>query len=351
MLKGTGADRTVTGLEIEPGHVAAVETSAGASLAVERAAVAALPPGVVRDGEVVDVETLAGLLRSLFAEHKLSRKVRLGVANQRIVMRTLDLPPLRHEKEIASTVRFQAQDEIPMPLEQAVLQHQSLGIVETPEGPRTRVVLVAARRDMIDKLLAAARMAGLRPQGIDLSAFAMIRALHRPGAEEATLYISVGGMTNLAVAVGTTCVFTRVVAHGTESMAVELAERRGLTLEHAHGWLNHVGLLLPIEEIEGDSAVLTEARNVLDEGVRRIGDEVRNSMDFHSMQQGAAPVERAMLTGTAVSIPGFTERLAEKLSLPLETGLASEGRAGGLDGVDPAALAVAAGLTIDEAVA
>jgi type IV pilus assembly protein PilM len=349
MLMGKGVDKAITGLEIEPGHVAAVETRAGSSLAVERAAVATLPPGVVREGEVIDVETLAGLLRTLFAEHKLSRRVRLGVANQRIVVRTLDLPPLRQDKEIASTVRFQAQDQIPMPLEQAVLEHQSLGIVETPEGPRTRVVLVAARRDMIDKALAAVRMAGLRPHGIDLSAFAMIRSLHRPGTGAATLYMSVGGLTNVAIAEGTTCVFTRVVGHGSESMAAELAERRGLTLEHAHGWLKHVGLLLDVDELEGDKAILTEARDVLDEGVRRIGDEVRNSMDFHSMQQGAAPVERAVLTGSAVAIPGFAERLAENLSLPLETGLASEGRAGGLDGAPPASLAVAAGLTIDQA--
>lgn len=351
MLKGTGAERTLTGLEIEPGRVTAVETSAGASLAVQRAATASLPPGVVRDGEVVDVETLAALLRALFAQNKLSKRVRLGVANQRIVMRTLDLPPLREEKEIASTVRFQAQEQIPMPLEQAVLEHQSLGIVETPDGPRTRVVLVAARRDMIDKLLAAVRTAGLRPAGIDLSAFAMIRALHRPGTEGATLYISIGGLTNLAIATGTTCVFTRVVAQGAESIATELAERRGLTLEHAHGWLRHVGLELPLSELEGDPEIVAEARDVLDESVRRIGDEVRNSMDFHSMQHGAAPVRRAMLTGAAVSIPGFADRLAEKLSLPLQTGLVPEGRPGGLDGIDPAAVAVAAGLTIEEAAA
>ena len=65
-----------------------------------------------------------------------------------------------------------------MPLDQAVLEHHALGIVETPDGPRTRVVLVAARRDMIDRVLEAVRRAGLRPHGIDLSAFAMIRALH-----------------------------------------------------------------------------------------------------------------------------------------------------------------------------
>ena len=273
---GLAAGKSIIGLDIEPGYVAAVETSSG--VAVERAATAQLAPGVVREGEVVDVETLAEVLRDLFAEHKLGRRVRLGVANQRIVMRTLDLPPLRDAKEIASAVRFQAQEHIPMPLEQAVLEHQSLGIVETPEGQRTRVVLVAARRDMIDGLLAATRTAGLRPEGIDLSAFAMIRALYRPGREGAALYVSVGGMTNLAVAVGTTCVFTRVVAHGTESMAGELAERRGLTLEHARGWLTHVGMLTPTDDLEGDPEVVVEARTVLGEGIRRISDEVRNSL-------------------------------------------------------------------------
>src|SRR5947209_8071304 len=208
---GYGTGKSVVGLDIEPGYVAAVEGRSG-RVAVDRAAFVPLAPGVVRDGEVIDIDTLAGVLRELFAEHKLGRRVRLGVANQRIVMRTLDLPPLENSKDISSAVRFQAQEHIPMPLEQAVLEHHSMGIVHTPDGPRTRVVLVAARRDMIESLLEASRRAGLRPQGIDLSAFAMIRALHRAGMTGATLYVSVGGMTNLAVADGTTRVFTRVIA-------------------------------------------------------------------------------------------------------------------------------------------
>jgi type IV pilus assembly protein PilM len=235
-----------------------------------------------------------------------------------------------------------------MPLDQVVLEHQSLGTVQTADGLRTRVVLVAARRDMIDRLLEATRRAGLRPAGIDLSAFAMIRALHRPGTTDATLYISVGGMTNLAVAVGATCAFTRVVASGTESMATELAERRGLTLEHAHQWLEHVGLLVPIDDIEGDAEIVTEARSVVTDGVRRIADEVRNSLDYYVMQEGAIPVQGAVLTGPAVAIPGFSEQLGGSLSLPLEVRVVSEGRAGGLGGAQAGQLSVAAGLTVDE---
>jgi type IV pilus assembly protein PilM len=341
------AGKTLTGVDIEPGYVAAVEGRAG-RVAVERAAVAQLAPGVVREGDVVDVDTLATTLRELFAEHKLSRRVRLGVANQRIVMRTIDLPPLNGTKEIASAVRFQAQEHIPMPLDQVVLEHQTLGIVQTADGPRTRVVLVAARRDMIERLLEATRRAGLRPHAIDLSAFAMIRALHRPGATDATLYISVGGMTNLAVAVGATCAFTRVVGSGTESMATELAERRGLTLEHSHKWLQHVGLLMPIDDVEGDPEIVIEARGVLTDGVRRIADEVRNSLDFYLMQEGAVTVERAVLTGPAIAVPGFSEQLGGSLSLPLEVRVVEEGRPGGLGGAQAGHLSVAAGLTVEE---
>lgn len=344
---GFNSRKSIVGLNIEPGYVAAVETRAG-QVTVERAATALLAPGVVRDGEVADVDTLAAVLRELFSKHKLGRRVRLGVANHRIVMRTLDLPPLKGQKEIASAVRFQAQDHIPMPLEQAVLEHHTLGTIDTAEGPRTRVVLVAARRDMIEKLLAAARKAGLRPQGVDLSAFAMIRALHRTGATDPTLYVNVGGVTNLAVAVGPTCVFTRVVAHGLESVAGELSERRALTLEHAHAWLKHVGLLEPLEAIEGEAEIVQEAREVLEDGIRRIADEIRNSLDFHAMQEGTSHVERAIVTGPAVAIPGFADQLGEQAGLPLEVGLVEEGRPGAFGGVDAGRFAVAAGLTVEE---
>lgn len=344
---GYSTNKTVVGLDIEPGYVAAVQASSS-QVAVERAAYAPLAPGVVRDGEVVDVDTLATVLRELFAEHKLAKRVRIGVANQRIVMRTVDLPPLTDSKQIASAVQFQAQDYIPMPLDQAVLEHQVLGPVETADGPRTRVVLVAARRDMIERLLEATTRAGLRPHGIDLSAFALIRALYRPDASGTSVYVNVGGITNLAIANGTTCVFTRVIPHGIETIAGELAERRALTLEHAHAWLKHVGMVTPVDEIEGESEIVHEARSVLTEGVRRLGDELRNSLDFHVMQEGSSAAERVVLTGPAVAIRGVSEQLGQQIGLPLEVGLVSEGKAGGFGGVDAGRLAVAAGLTIDE---
>src|SRR5947209_866495 len=339
--------KDTVGLDIEPGYVAAVQGVPG-RVAVSNAAWAALPPGAVRDGEVVDVDAVSATLRDMFRQHKLPKRVRLGVANQRIVMRMIDLPPITDDKQLASALRFSAQDHIPMPLDQAVLEHQVMGQVQTEDGARTRVIVVAARRDMVDRLLEATRSAGLVTQGIDLSAFAMIRALHRPEATGPVAYLNVGGLTNLAIASGRTCVFTRVVSTGTGSMATELAERRGLTLEHADGWLAYVGLEKPVEDIDGDPEIVAEARAVLSEGARQIADEVRNSIDFQAMREGSGSAESAVLTGAAVAIPGFCQDIGGALGVPFEIGVVSESRADGFGGIEPGKLAIAAGLTVEE---
>src|SRR3984893_5040941 len=238
----------VVGLDIQPGLAVAVQARTNGALLAERVAAAPLPADTVREGDVVDQAVLSESLRELFDGAHLSKRVRVGVANQRTVMRTLELPPLTDAKELAAAVRFSAQDQVPMPLANPVLASPPLGVSETPAGPRQRVVLVAAQRDMIERLLAALRHAGLNPEGVDLSAFALIRSLYRPQPEHAarTLYLNVDGLTNLAIAEGKVCLFTRVVGGGLEGMAGELAERRGIPLTDARAMLAAVDLTKPL---------------------------------------------------------------------------------------------------------
>ncbi len=339
----------MVGLDIEPGYIAAVETQPG-SVTVERAAVGELPSDLVRDGEVLDGATLARILKAFFAEHKLGSRVRVGLANQRIAMRTIDLPPLSDSRQLDSAIRFQAQEHIAMPLDQAVLEYQSLGIVGTPDGPRSRAVLVAARRDMVERLVAAVREAGLRLEGVDLSAFAMIRALHRAAdGEELVAYINLSSVTNVAVASGTLCQFTRVIPTGLDAVVADLAERRGLTRDHARGWLRHVGLIEPVESVEGQSDIVRAAREALVDGVVRIADEVRTTLDFYATQANTPTATRAVITGPALALPGFADRFGEALRLPVEmrTVVAADPHA--VSGLDLGQLTVATGLTTTEA--
>ena len=235
------------GLDIQPGFIAAAQGRASGSVMVDKAAAMSLAPDTLRHGEVNDEAGLAEALKELFGESGMSKRVRVGIANQRTVLRTLELPPVTDAKELAAAVNFQAQEQVPMPLNNAVLDFHPLGVIDTPAGPRQRVVLVAAQRDMIERLLGAIERAGLIPVGIDLSAFALIRSLYAPepqsprarAAEETprVLYLNVDGLTNLAIAEGPVCRFTRVVAGGIESMAAELAAKREISTPEARALL------------------------------------------------------------------------------------------------------------------
>ncbi len=336
---------TIVGLDLDPGHIAAAEVALDGSRSVKRGAVAPLRPGLIRDGEVTDPVALAEILRELFATNELPNRVRIGIANQRIVVRSLDLPVVADPKDLDASVRAVTPDHIPMPIDEAVVDYQVLGEVDTPDGARTRVMVVAVRREMIEQMHAACDAAGLHVEGIDLSAFAMIRALTGPTTSGATLYVSVAGLINVAVANEMGCLFTRAAAGGLEAMASTLAERRGLTIEHAHQWMTHVGLVTPLDEVEGDAELVAATRSALEDGVHQLADTVRNSLNFYRMQDSAESVDAGIVTGPAVAIDGFVARLSELLHLPLESAIVPVA-----SGDAPAArLTVAAGLGTDGA--
>jgi type IV pilus assembly protein PilM len=173
-----GGDTNLVGLEIEAGSIGAAEIDSDGS-SVARVATQALPAGAFDDGEVVDPAALTDAVRSLFEANKLSKRVRLGKADYLAINPNGRLPAIEDPKELDSAIRFSAQEQIAMPLEQAVIDHRVVGGVpgngESP--PQIDVMVVAARRDMIATSLKPLRDAGLEPVGVDLAAFGMIRAL------------------------------------------------------------------------------------------------------------------------------------------------------------------------------
>jgi type IV pilus assembly protein PilM len=432
---GSRSGDGLVGLDIQPGFVAAVKARVNGSVLAERAAARPLDGDTVREGEVVDVDALTDSLRELFSDGALGKRVRVGIANQRTVMRTLDLPPVTDRKELAAAVRFQAQDQVPMPLSNAVIDFHPLGLIDTPAGQRQRVVLVAAQRDMVERLLKAVRAAGLTPEGVDLSAFALIRSLHDRADDETgrVLYLNVDGLTNLAIAEGTVCRFTRVVGGGVEAMAAELATRREISLADARALLASVDLSAPLlpapsiaepepahvapapEAVEAgedheraqDSGAASDSshgasaageldaeaqqqsvsreqheaaersmgyaetisaaqsaveqapaaqeptdadvRSVLENGVRELVGEIRNSLDFHRTQEQGGDVSHVALSGAVLDLPGFPEALQTSLGMEVrkqDVGLVDAGLEGK---VSTHRLSIAAGLATAEA--
>ena len=141
---------SVVGLDIQPGYIAAVQAHVNGGIVVERAAGAALAPDIMREGEVIDERELGLALGQLFRDAGLGKRVRVGLANQRTVLRTLELPPVADRKDLDTAVRFQAEDQVPMPLASAVLDYHSLGVFDCAIDQLCdlRVVLAEASEHM-----------------------------------------------------------------------------------------------------------------------------------------------------------------------------------------------------------
>ena len=266
------------GLDIDGSHVAAVQVSGGA---VTRAASMDLTHGLMSEGEVVDAEGLADALKLFFDRNALPRTARLGIANHQIAVRHMQLPRIDDAAERDAAVRFQASEMIPMPLDEVVLDYQVVGETPGAETPQTDVVVVAARQSMVMNLLEATRAAGVKVLGVDLNAFALLRVLtdpadaEAPGADAAParIHCHLGGVTNLAVAAGRTCLFTRPLS----------------TVWDAHG--------------EDTASALAE--------------EIRLSIDFYMAQEGARPGGELVLSGPGASNSALVEKLGELLALPV----------------------------------
>ncbi len=344
----TRNSNSVVGLDVEAGSVAATEVRQNGSTVVARTAIGSLPPGTVDDGEVVDTAALSAALKTLFSENKLGKTVRLGIANQRVAVRTMRLPDIEDAEEMDTAVRFRAQDELPMPLSDAVLDWQIVDHITGDEGERqVDVVAVAARRDMVESLTEAVRGAGLRPAGIDLSAFAMIRALVNETEDRhgTVLYCHLGDVTNLAVARGEHCLFTRVSPFGTEAIAGKLAEREGAPLDEARRAVLVVGL--EGDGSSGNKDLDEPARDVVRESASKLVAELRLSLEYYAGRDEVPAVERLVFCGPGSSIPGLSDHLEDALGLPVDE-LRPRALAG-LEDREAARLTVSYGLALEEA--
>ena len=121
-------------------------------------------------------------LKEFFAKNSLPKRgVRLGIANNRIGVRTFEISGIQDPKQLGNAIRFRAQEALPIPIDEAVLDYQVLGEGVDADGqPTQRILLVVAYRELIDRYVDACKKAGIVLAGIDLEAFALLRALQAP---------------------------------------------------------------------------------------------------------------------------------------------------------------------------
>jgi type IV pilus assembly protein PilM len=334
--------RGLVGLDIGTSAVRAAELSVGTdSATLHRFGQVALPDGAVRDGEIVEPAAVTAAIKQLWQTVRFgSKRVAIGVANQRVVVRQVELPWMP-EKELRKSLAFQVGEFIPMPVEQAVLDFDAVEEFTGEDGRRMlRVLLVAAGKDMVLTAVEAVTGAGLTPVLVDLTPFALMRSLGGAGSAlgldaDAEALVDVGAdVTNIVVHQAGMPRFVRVLMLGGRDLTDAMAERMGVDLAAAE--VAKLGMNLSVDPSFIDAHPASRA---LETAATQWLDELRQSLDYYAAQPGSVRLRRLVLSGGGAQLDGLPQRVATSVRLPVVVASPLSGLKVGKTGLAPEQLA------------
>ncbi|HTW16815.1 MAG TPA: type IV pilus assembly protein PilM [Nocardioides sp.] len=364
---------TLIGLDVGTSGVRAAElVPKRRTFAVKRFAEVPLPRGVVRAGAVVDPDALAESLRELWSEGRFgSRRVVLGIANAGVLVRQVDLEWMPPE-DFRRALRYQVQDVLPFPVEDANLDYYLLGEPEVPDAQgvlhrKARVLLVAAARDVVDSLVTAVRAARLQVDAVDLMPFALVRArtpdgLTPAGPVEAIVDIG-ADLTSVVVHAGGVPRFVRMIAGlGGDTITHAVQQRYDWSWDDAESTKVALGLegrpavpADPFAAVEGPhpaQATIAAAAEQLVAEIEATLDYYRTSTADLDGAMETVSIDRLLLSGSGSRLGGLDGLLGDRLGLAVSSLDVREhlrvGRAE-LDAQQVSALAVPTGLCVGSA--
>ena len=265
-----------------------------------------LPEGSVRRGEVLEVNTVASAFSTLWREGGFTGKnVVLGIGGQSVISRDLTVPRMPLE-QIRESLQFQAQDLLPVPVNEAVLDFYPIEEAPGDGPPMVRGLLIAAIKQAVTSNLNAAMEAGLNPVQMDLIPFALSRAGGASGdAGSAVAQIDVGAnTTNVVICVDGVPQFVRIIPAGGDDVTRALMRQLELAREDAEQLKQRIGLT-------GGAA--PEERPALEIVYAATGElltSIRNTLAYFSAHS-PAPLRTVVLSGGGARLAGFAKALGE----------------------------------------
>lgn len=315
--------RRAIGLDIGSTAVRAVELerNGGRPLLV-RMAQQPLPPGAVAGGEIREPGLVAEAIRELWHMGRFrGRQVILGVANQRVVVREVVLPWLE-EKELRDSLPYQVREFVPIPIEEAVLDFHVVEEFEQEGRQLVRLMLTAAGKEMVQRMVEAVEMARLSAVGVDLVPFAIMRSAGSNGdrifhedeqpSDEAVVDIG-ADVTSICVHSHGRPRFVRMVPWGGRTVTSALARSLELSGPVAES-------LKRGQAGKPDPEVVERAGDVCRQVVSSFADDLRSSLEFYRSQNPGARIGHVLLTGGGSKLTGLSEVVNERLAAEVGSG-------------------------------
>jgi type IV pilus assembly protein PilM len=254
--------------------------------------------------------------------------VRLGIANNRIGVRILEIAGIEDPKQLENAIRFRAQEALPIPIEEAVLDYHVLGERVDDQGTKVRrILLVVAYRELIDRYVAACKKAGVRLAGIDLEAFALLRALGEPqeddgpASDAALVVVAIGhDRSTFAVSDGRVCEFTRVLDWGGSTLDVAMARELNCAPSEAEPVKRQLSLAAENVPDGLTEEQANRAREAVQRQLQTFARELVSSLQFYQNQPNSLGIGEIVITGGTAHLAGLAEELQRLIGVRVTVG-------------------------------
>lgn len=320
------ASSHVIGLDIGTSAVRAAEVQFSGSPGrgtptLVRLGVQPLPPGTVRDGEVVEPAIVSEVIKHLWSQSGFTGKdVVIGIGNQRVVVRELDLPWMP-PAQLRSTLPYQVQELLPVAGTDALLDFWGTDEFEGPQGRTVHGMLVAAQRETVVANVLAVEGAGLRATMVDLNAFALLRSLARGElAQKIVGFVDIGArVTNVVVADRGAPRLVRIIPGGGQNVTDAVAAALQISAPEAEQVKRQVGVgFAPTPQTQAASEAVGAATRMLVEAIR-------NTFVYYAANHPGAGIDIVVLTGGGAHLPGLGQYMSSSSRLPMMLGDAVAG--------------------------
>src|SRR5213078_484258 len=257
-------------------------------------------------------------IQELFAEKPFSSKnINVCAPGFHVFSKFVKLPPVDTSK-VTQIIQYEAQQNVPFPLEEVVWDYQIMGT--TPSG-ELEVLLVAIKAEIVEGLFRTAEAAGLRVQLVDVSPAALCNAFryNYGDLEGCTMLLDIGAKTSNLLFFEKGNVYSRGINIGANAITQDFAKESKLSWEDAEqikiqeGFVS-LGGAYEEPDSPNQAAISKIARQVL----TRLHIQVNQTIQFYRGQQGGSAPQRLFLSGGASTLPYTAQFFAEKLNLPVE---------------------------------
>ncbi len=274
-----------------------------------------LPPEAIVDGALMNSTAIVQAIQELVGELKVRHKdVAIGVSGHSVIIKKISLPRMS-QAELDESIQWEAEQYIPFDVKDVNIDTFPLATGNDQTG-QMDVLLVAAKKDMINDYTSVVAEAGLAPSVVDVDAFAVQNCYEAnydmPSGETIVLINAGASVVNINIIANGVTTFTRDVTIGGNQFTEEIQKQLNVSYDEAEA------LKIGGNRHDADSVVPQDVERVLGTVAEQMAGEIQRSLDFYASTAADSHIARVLLSGGTAKIPALFKTIEQRVGVPVE---------------------------------